>query len=169
MRRKYTTLFIRYLFTERQAIPLKTTLKTMIVKKDDYQPSLAVTEQQVYHRENHSEDQYLHKKEGEETTIRRKGSSLVLLDYQDHYQDHCYHCLCRGNSAFFIRVMMLSILLCLLTLFPIACYSAGGSMRHVEKRILDQIIGEGYDSRIRPSGANSSKETGQLPHSFIVS
>ena len=36
-----------------------------------------------------------------------------------------------------------------------------GNLRLLEKKILDQIIGEGhYDSRIRPSGDNATKDSG---------
>lgn len=40
----------------------------------------------------------------------------------------------------------------------------------MEKKILDGIIGQGkYDSRIRPSGANSTNDAGQLSlHLFMT-
>lgn len=39
----------------------------------------------------------------------------------------------------------------------LSIFSGSANFRAIEKQILDSIIGEGrYDSRIRPSGANST-------------
>jgi len=40
--------------------------------------------------------------------------------------------------------------------------------RETEKAVLDAILGQGYDKRIRPSGQNSTESDGDGPSHIIV-
>jgi len=59
-------------------------------------------------------------------------------------------------SSCLIVVFMVSVILQQL---PIV--TSATNMRQIEKNILDKIIGQGYDSRIRPSGANATRDSGE--------
>jgi hypothetical protein len=97
---------------------------------------------------------------------RRKGESFLChhCRHQHHYHPHRFK---RRFTRLTMALLMLSIV-CVLSLFPLLCQSAIGNMRLMEKRILDQILGNNYDPRIRPSGlSNDTMEKGESM--FILS